>query len=118
MDELQALNELYSSPESPQESVIQRQREKLLTTIEATRTADPELPGRARRRRVIALVGVPVAAVALAAAGWAVLHEGAARDRGVRLHRRWCVVGTAQRRNASGGGLPGGVGVRQHARGA
>lgn len=75
MDELQALNELYSSPESPPESVIQRQREKLITTIEATRTADPQLPGRSHRRRVIALVGIPVAAVALAAAGWVVLHD-------------------------------------------
>lgn len=75
MDELQALNELYSSPESPPESVVQRQREKLMTIIEATRTEDPQLPGRSRRRRVIALIGVPIAAVALAAAGWAVLQE-------------------------------------------
>lgn len=75
MDELKALNELYSSPESPPESVVQRQREKLMTTIEATKAANPQLPGRSRRRRVIALLGVPVAAVALAAAGWAVLYE-------------------------------------------
>lgn len=77
MDELQALNELYSSPEPPPESVVQREREKLMTTIEATRTANSQIPGRSRRRRVIALIGVPVAAVALAAAGWAVLHDEA-----------------------------------------
>ena len=75
MDELQALNELYSSPEPPPEPVVQRQREKLMTTIAATRTANPQISGRSRRRRVVTLVGVPVAAVALAAAGWAVLHE-------------------------------------------
>lgn len=77
MDELQALNELYASPEPPPESVVRRQREKLMTTIEATRTADSQIPGRSRRRRVIALIGVPVAAVALAAAGWEVLHDEA-----------------------------------------
>lgn len=75
MDELQALNELYSPPEPPPESVVQRQREKLMTTIEATRTANSQIPGRSRRRRVITLIGVPVAAVALAAAGWAVLYD-------------------------------------------
>lgn len=77
MDELQALTELYSSPEPPPESVVQRQREKLMTIIEATRATDRHPPGRSRRRRVVALIGVPVAVVTLAAAGWAVLRDEA-----------------------------------------
>lgn len=75
MDELQALNKLYSSPEPPPKEVVQRQREILMNTIAAATTPDPQIPSRSRRRRVITLVAVPVAALSLAAAGWRVLHD-------------------------------------------
>ncbi len=80
MDELQALKELFSSPEPPPESVVQRQREKLMTIIEATTAVNPgpqQRPRRPRRRRAVALIVAPVATAALAAAGWAVLRTEA-----------------------------------------
>lgn len=78
MNELQALMELYSSSEPPSESVVRRQREKLMTIIEATPAVDTEQrPRQSRRRRAVALIGLPVAAMALAAAGWAVLRDEA-----------------------------------------
>jgi hypothetical protein len=77
VDELQALRELYSSPEPPLESVVREQRETLMTIIETTTTADQPRPRRSRRRRVVALIGVPIAATVVIAAGWAALREDA-----------------------------------------
>lgn len=48
-----------------------------MTIIEASRASNPDPPRRsrrARRQRTIALIAIPVVSVALAAAGWAVLH--------------------------------------------
>lgn len=86
MDELQEINDFYSSPEPPSASVIRRQREQLMTTIEnATRhpdeQRDEQLGGptkasdsSARRRRLL-LLAAPVAAIGLAAAGWTAFHS-------------------------------------------
>ncbi|MGH9186947.1 MAG: hypothetical protein ACRD0U_14195 [Acidimicrobiales bacterium] len=77
MDELKALRGLLSSPEPLPGPVVQRQREKLMTLIESTTATVPPTRRRLGRRRAVALVGVPAAAVLLAAAGWAALHQQA-----------------------------------------
>jgi hypothetical protein len=75
VDELQALRELFSSPEPLPESAVRRQREKLMTIIESTPTTDPHPRDRSRRRRAVLLITMPAAAVAVAAAGWAMAHN-------------------------------------------
>lgn len=88
MDELNALREFFSSADDPEAPVVQRQREKLMSHISAsaneldatTGGAAPTPPTSIRpskRRRIAALVGIPAAAVLLAAAGWAVFHTQA-----------------------------------------
>lgn len=72
MDELSAIRALLSPVDAPAEAVVRRQRELLMATIDAG-VARP----RNRRRRAATLVAVPVAATALAAAGWATLREAA-----------------------------------------
>jgi hypothetical protein len=72
MDELGAIRTLLSAVDPPAEAVVRRQKELFMATIDSSE-ANP----RARRRRGATLVAVPLAAGALAAAGWAALHEEA-----------------------------------------
>ena len=103
MDELKVLREFFSSPEPPSPVVIQRHKEMLMNHIEssaeeptstamASRVAktdravsndrggpvDRESGKReSRSRKAAVVVALPVLAVALAAAGWAVLRTDA-----------------------------------------
>lgn len=81
MDELQEINDFYSSPESPSASVIRRQREQLMTMIDNEqahtdgRTHSPMPASARRRRRKLLLLAAPVAAIGLAAAGWTAFNS-------------------------------------------
>lgn len=75
MDELEVVKHLYGSSPPPSPGVIERNRETLMNAME-TSTAAPKSGSRTHRRRLLALIAIP-AAVAVAAAGWAVLSEEA-----------------------------------------
>lgn len=76
MDELQALQALFSDPAPPAEPVLRRHREALMTIIDQATDAAGHPSGPRRRRRALKLLVVPAAAL-LAAAGWAVLRDEA-----------------------------------------
>lgn len=76
MDELQALNELFSSTEAPSESVIRRQKERLVTTIQ---TDDNARQDHHRRRRITGFA-VFAATATLAAAGAAAAFSASQQE--------------------------------------
>lgn len=75
MDELQALNELFSSVDAPSESVIRRQKERLMTTIQT----DDNARQNHHRRRMTGFA-VVAATATLAAAGAAAAFSASQQE--------------------------------------
>lgn len=81
MDDLEVLKVLYPVSDLPEDLVVHQQREKLMSFIENNPSnndqAIAETARSSKRRKVAALVAVPVAAALLAAAGWSVFQSDA-----------------------------------------